>query len=379
MDARILYLTHTASIGGAENNLLRLLQAWSANQISTAVLLPQDGPLVKVVKSLGVPVGLVPYYSFQWRNPFRYLQTLGTLLIHVLRFQADVIHLNHQCLVEFAVQAGRLSHRPVVCHIRNLLQPQDLTPLLSWLMKADAIVGVSYAVLAPLRTAGIPEDRLHLIPNGLDLARLLNARHPRILHQELRLPATTRLVGVLGRVVPEKGIEVFLAAAEIISRQQRDVHFVVVGEDWEQGAYVRRLKEHLRQIGLDGRVTFTGFRTDIPDILADLEVVVTPSRSDMPEGLPNTVLEALAVGDLVVATRNSGTPEIIQDGVNGFLVDCDDTPGLAQAILKALTLSETDRRMMRQAAQESVKDRTIENQVQQLGELYHSLVRGKFS
>jgi len=379
MDGRILYLTHTASIGGAENNLLRLLQAWNAKQVSTAVLLPQDGPLVKAVKSLGVPVGLVPYYSFRWRNPFRYLQTLGTLLIHVLRFQADVIHLNHQCLVEFAVQAGRLSHRPVVCHIRNLLQSQDLAPLLSWLMKADAIAGVSYAVLAPLHTAGIPEDRLHLIPNGLDFARLLNARHPRILHQELRLPATTRLVGVLGRVVPEKGIEEFLAAAEIISCQQRDVHFVIVGEDWEQGAYVRRLKEHLRQIGLDGRVTFTGFRTDIPDILADLDVVVTPSRSDMPEGLPNTVLEALAVGDLVVATRNSGTPEIIQDGVNGFLVDCDDIPGLAQAILKALTLSETDRRMIRQAAQESVKDRTIENQVQQLGELYHSLVRGKFS
>lgn len=375
---RVLFINHTAIIGGAETNLLNIVRYAPQRGVApVGVLLPHNGPLHVEVRKLDIEVGQISYHAFRWSNPFRYAQTLIQLVNWTIRTRAAVIHLNHQCLVDFAVQAGRLTRRPVVCHFRNLLQPEDLKPLLPWLMRTDAIVGVSHAVLEPLRQAGIPEARLHLIPDGLDFERLSNVRHPRVLHQELGLPERAPLVGVLGRVVPEKGIEEFLMATEIVSHQQRDVHFVVVGDDGKQGAYVHKLSEQLRQIGLEDRVTFTGFRSDIPDILADLDVVVVPSRSDMPEGLPNTVLEALAVGNLVVATRNSGTPEIIRDGVNGFLVDCDDIPGLAEAILTVLTLSERDRLTMRQAAQESVKDRTIENQVRQLSELYCSLVQRK--
>ena len=375
MITRVAYVVHTNAIGGAENNLLRLLQVMKTGDITPAVvLLPKDGPLAEAVREIQVPTAFVAYHAFNWHNPFRYMKTLGSMCKHTRGARADIIHLNHQGLVEFAVQAGRLTRRPIVCHIRNLLGVDELVPLLPWLLKVDAIVGVSRAVLAPLLAAGLPESRAHLIHNGIDITRLQTINCPRVLHKELKLSDTVRLIGVLGRVVPEKGIEEFIAAAEIVSRQRQDLHFVIVGEDDAQGNYIKRLQRHLQQHGMSNSITFTGFRSDIPDILDDLEVVVLPSRSDMPEGLPNTVLEGLAAGKLVVATRNSGVPEVIQDGVNGLLVDCDDIPGVASAITKALDMPKDAREAMKTAARQSVQDRTVENQVKQLGELYRELL-----
>jgi len=348
--------------------------ARNSSIVPVLAVLPAEGPLAAAIRRLHIDLAFVTYYGFRWLTPMRYVQTLTTLVRLVRSARTEVIHLNHQWLVEYAVRAGRVTGCPVICHIRNLLCEQELSKYLPWFRRADAIVGVSQAVLAPLRAAGLAEERLHLIHNGIDFAVLNSARSGNALHGELGLPVENRLVGVIGRVVPEKGIEEFLVAAARVRQRFSDVHFVVVGADDENGGYIERLAYMADRLGLARNVTFTGFRTDIPQILHDLHLVALPSRSDMPEGLPNTVLEALAVGKLLIATRNSGVPEVIDDGVNGFLVDCDDIDALAEAMERALALSPGQQRAMSERAKLSVQNRTIENQVASLSDLYRQLL-----
>lgn len=374
---RVLFITHTGRIGGAEGNLLNLLRfAECGGFMPAALLLPEDGPLAGQARQLGVPVGFVRYHAFRWRNPIRHLQTLSALHQWVRRTQADVIHLNHQWLIEFAVKAGHLTCRPVVCHIRNLLGEDELAQYQGWLEKVDAIAGVSRAVLEPLLQAGLPPRKTRLVYNGIDFQRLQNTSGDSVLHRELDLPPSVRIVGVLGRVVAEKGIEEFLEAAALIAKKIPQTHFVIVGEDSEDGAYISSLREEARRLEIDSCTAFTGFRDDIAEVLHDLDLLVLPSRSSMPEGLPNSVLEALAVGRLVVATRNSGVPEVVSDGINGFLVDCDDVEALAVGMARALALPATRRDEMEAEAIRSVQDRTMDNQATQLVELYHSLLTG---
>ncbi len=368
---KVLFIAHYSGIGGAETNLLNIMRfASQGNFQPVGVLVPRRGPLSDAFEELGFPVGVVHYHALRWPNPLRYLQTLWTLRSWVKKTQADVIHLNHQWLIEFAVRAGQLTGCPVVCHVRNLLSEAEIQGLQPWLAEAEAIVGVSHAVVDRLLTSGVPRNKVHLIHDGIEMDKLAAVYPAGAFRQELRLSPSVRLVGVVGRVVPEKGIEDFVEAAATVLKRTSNVRFVVVGDDAESGSYIEFLKNRAAALGVESHINFTGFRRDVPAILQDLDLVVLPSRSDMPEGLPNSVLEALAAGRIVVATRNSGVPEVVHDGVNGLLLDCDDVPALAEAMERALTLPEQGRLWMQEAARQSVQDRTIENQVRQLGELY---------
>jgi glycosyltransferase involved in cell wall biosynthesis len=147
-----------------------------------------------------------------------------------------------------------------------------------------------------------------------------------------------------------------------------------LGEDSSRGAFIEDLKSIAAELGVEHHIEFLGFRPDVENVLADFDILVIPSRSSMPEGLPLTALEGLAAGCLVVATVNSGLPEVVRDGKTGFLVPPDDPKTLAASIVKALTLPEDEQRRIRQTARELVADQfSIEQQVIRLGQLYREL------
>ncbi len=375
---RILFIAHSHLFAGAERNLLSIIESAPIGGFEPAALLiPEPGPLSEMVSRLNIPIPLryVSYHAFRWYHPSKYGQTLGALEKYVEQFQADIIHLNLQILAEFAVQAGRLTHRPVVCHVRNLQTEESLAPLRRWINRTDAILAVSQAVQESLLQGGIATHKVHLVYDSID-KRYFEPPSPSAgLRESLRISEATILLGFIGRVIPEKGIEDLIAAFNTIVGFSPPTHLAVVGDDGQGGVYVEELKHKVARLGLNPRVTFLGFRSDIREILAELDIVIVPSRRAMPEGLPYAVLEALAASKIVIATRNSGVPEVIHDGVNGFLVDCDDVPGLASVMQRALNLTLTARSVMEAAARESVKERTVENQVRQLGELYQELLR----
>ncbi len=372
---RILYISHSSTVAGAEKNLLAIIaNAHFGGFEPAALVLPEPGALADEAKILSIPLRFVSYHAFRWYHPFRYIQTLWALRRHAMECEADIIHLNLQILAEFAVQTGRLTGLPVVCHVRNLQTKRSLARLSAWLNRTDAVLAVSQAVQDSLVGGGIAARKVHLCYESVDTKYFGAPNRGPQLARSRGLSPCTQLIGFIGRVVYEKGVEDLIAASKQVLAVCPETHVFIVGDDGQGGKYMTELREKVARSGLEPNVTFLGFRTDVREILNELDVVVVPSRSTMREGLPYSVLESLATGRVVIATRNSGVPEVIRDGVNGFMVDCNDIDGLASAMTYALELPQAQRKAMETAATRSVEDRTVENQVRQLGYIYRQLL-----
>ncbi len=373
---RVLFINHSTIIGGAETNLLNIIRyAPIGGYEPVGVLLPDDGPLAVEVRTLGLPVGLIRYHAFHWRNPLRYAQTMFQLISWIRRTRPAVIHLNHQWLSGHIVQAGIMTRVPVVCHIRNYLDEAFVHAQRRWLIRARAIIVVSKAVQHRALDLGLPKNRIRLIFDGADLRRFQNTQSLLPAKSAEQRGKNGWVVGFSGRIVLEKGPEDLIRAIPLILASVPNVRFCFLGEDRDGGAFIEHLKTMASRLGVGQHVHFLGFRQDVESVLADFDVLVIPSRSSMPEGLPLTALEGLAVGCLVVATVNSGLPEVIRDGETGFLVPPDDPEALAAGIVKVLTLSEGEQRRLKRAGREVVVGQfSIEQQVTRLGQLYREVV-----
>src|SRR5437867_5408840 len=206
---------------------------------------------------------------------------------------------------------------------------------------ADRIVTSGEAVRALVVAAGIPPQRVAAIPPGVDTARF----HPTVsgtaVRDELGLGAGEPLVGLVANIRGSKGHNVFLEAAREILTTAPRARFLIVGD----GVGYEEVRRRLAALGLAERVTMTGFRRDIPEVMAALDVLVLPSIRS--EATSQVIPQALAVGTPVVGTTVGGRPELIRDGETGRLVPPADAPALAAAILDLLRDPERPRALAR--------------------------------
>jgi glycosyltransferase involved in cell wall biosynthesis len=217
-----------------------------------------------------------------------------------------------------------------------------------------------------------------VIHNGVDLARfkpnVSTREYTRRLFQAG--PRDSYLVGMTGHLAPIKGADEFIRASAVVARRRDDVTFVVAGEDKSRaGENRRRLERLVGDLGLGGRVHLPGWVDDVPSLLSALDLFVSPSRAE-PFGL--SIIEAMACGVPVIATRSEGAGEILEDGVTGLLVPLGDHEALAGAICALL---DDGRRSADMAARalEAVRDRfSLERMVTATEQLYRSVlgVRG---
>lgn len=254
--------------------------------------------------------------------------------------------------------AARLVGVPVVVHtyhghvFHGYFSPAKTRLFLAierWLARrTDCLLTVSEAVRRNLLDLGIDTpERLRVVPLGLDLDRFLVCESFRgQLRAELGIDPGALLVGMVARLVPIKRHECFLRAAAEVARRHLGCQFLLVG-DGECRAELERL---VGQLTLNGRVRFLGWRQDLERIYADLDLVVLTSAN---EGSPVSLIEAMASGRPVVATGVGGVPDLVEDGVTGFLVPPEDPSALARAI-GALLANPEQRRVFGQAGRERV-------------------------
>jgi len=196
-----------------------------------------------------------------------------------------------------------------------------------------------------VQAEGATVDQIRVIPHGISMNGSKAYKDSQALRSELNIPAGSPLVGSLGRLTRQKGYDVLLEA--IAHMAQPDVHVLIAGN----GEAHADLKAQAERLNLSERVHFAGYRQDAPDVLHALDVYVQPSRF---EGMPNAVLEAMAAGCPIVASGVDGHCELIQDGVNGWLVPPEDSQSLAKALTAALSNLE-DARRRGQAARQKVQ------------------------
>lgn len=372
---RILFVNHSSKIGGAETNLLNILRfAPTGGFTPVAVLLPSDGPLKSCVNDLGLKVGIIDYHAFRWRNPLKYAKTITQLITWIRQTHPDVIHLNHQWLVSHIVQVGILTKTPVVCHTRNYLDETFVRWQQRWLTNAQAIIVESQAVEQRAIDLGLPQENLHLIYNGIDHERFLRDESTKTVKITKDQQGCGPIIGFSGRIVPEKGPEDLIRSIPLILEAIPTVEVHFLGTDQDNGLFIEHLKAIASQLGVEQHVQFLGFRHDTENVLKNFNILAIPSRQAMPEGLPLTALEGLAAGCLVVATPNSGLPEVIQHGQTGFLVASDNPDLLAQALKRAMSMSDIDTRNIQQAGRKLLNDRfRISYQIDKLKQLYSSI------
>src|SRR5712692_3676234 len=214
-------------------------------------------------------------------------------------------------------------------------------------------------------------EKFVTIHSGIDLAYFRSVHvDPAVKRKELGLPPDGAIVGTVGRLVPIKGLEWLLKAAPRVLAEFPQACFVIIGE----GPLLGELKELTSRLGIGLRVMFLGAREDVPECLATLDLFVLPSLN---EGMGRVLLEAMAVGCPVVATRVGGIPDIVADGTNGLLVPPRDERARGEAILTLLR-DRSRRAAYGEAARRHVDGRfDIETMVRNIERLYDEVWREK--
>ena len=317
-------------VAGGQIVALQLADAARGAGHEALFVSPSEGPFLDLVRGAGFRAHVVPVSGvFDVR-------ALAGLVRVFRREHADVVHTHgHFAVNVLARVAGRLAGSRVLSHmhIQNAFRPGPGRRLQIAIDNATArlcfaLVAVSDATRADLVRQGYPASRLVTIHNGVEPAEEV---------EPVRLADGPTVVEV-ARLAEVKGQHTLLEALPRVKATA-----VLVGRDLEHdGAYERLLRAEAERLGVAGRVVFTGYRRDVPAVLAGCDVFCLPSRA---EGLPLVVLEAMAQGKPVVATAVGGTAELVVDGETGLLVPPGDAIALADALSALLTDPERARQL----------------------------------
>jgi glycosyltransferase involved in cell wall biosynthesis len=232
------------------------------------------------------------------------------------------------------------------------------------------LIAVSAAVKDDLVAMGIAApDRIRVIPLGLELEPLATGALPRgSLRREAGVPDDAPLIGIVGRLTAIKDVPTFLAAAVAIRARVAEARFAVVGDGELRGA----LEAEATRRGLAGAVHFHGWRYDMADVYGDLDVAVNTSVN---EGTPVALIEAMAAGRPVVATRVGGTPDLLGDGARGVLVAAGDAAAIAGAVCDALDGGAEVSARVARAREYVLREHGVGRLVGDIDSLYRELLR----
>lgn len=196
------------------------------------------------------------------------------------------------------------------------------------LRNCQQLITVSRSLQQEMLSCGVPQAKLAVVPNGVPAIAPI--------HCAERMDESVWRLGLIALMRPRKGVEIALQAMKILKDQGRRVTLELIG-GFETSAYQRQTLELIRQLNLQDCVFWSGFTSDVPAAIRQLDAMLLPSLFG--EGMPMVVLEALAAAVPVVATRVEGTPEVVRDGMEGLLAE----PGCAHSFADKLGLLISDR------------------------------------
>lgn len=271
----------------------------------------------------------------------------------------DVVHVHSGSWLKGARAAARAGVPRIVHTVHGLFEhePKHQWWLKSWAARyTHMIVTVSPLLRDEFRfRLGLPDERLRVISNGVDVHAFSPGPRSQIVRRELNLPPESILVGTVARLEPVKNQRILVDAFAAVAAARPDVFLVLIGE----GSLRNDLERRIAELGLSSRVFLFGAAAETAPIYRDLDIFVLPSFT---EGTSISILEAMASGLAVIATRVGGNPELLGDGRCGKLVPSGDASALAD-VLSVLVASSACRRALGQRARERAVECYSEDRV----------------
>ena len=337
---RVAYLVFGTGLGGGELLLANHLMCCDRKTFDPLVICSAEGSLAAKLRSLGVPVFLVPLnkqFSLFGRMSFPHPRTLWHLVLLLRNERVDLIHSYTMETRNYAHAAALITRLPLI-HTSQDTWFGEMFGRLQWFALnhiPERIIVTSDTVRVSLRVGSLLRpDPVVTIKPGIDLDRFAPRSDSPSVRAELGIPANVKVVGIIGRLSSVKGYETFFAAAALVVVSVPEIRFLVVGDAvLADDDYAREILRDIAGHGLVNRTIMTGFRDDVARLIGAMDVVVSASPR---ESFGLVLAEAAACARPVVAVRSGGAEEIVVPGTTGILVPPQDPQAMATAILHVL-------------------------------------------
>ncbi len=353
---RVCHVSLGLCTGGMERLLVEFARCYDQTQYELHfVALHNVGQPAEDIRATGCTVHLLPDRRgrpwAQWRELVRFLTKL----------KPDVVHTHNAYPHFYATLAARWCRVPVVINTRHGRRIGTTWKARTWFwlagLLADRVVAVSddAANLCHVDSA-LPRRRIARIWNGIDLGRFT-----------FRGPATTPVAISVARLSPEKDFPTLVRAVALAAEVVPELRLKIVGDGPERS----KIEQVIRDLGQTKRIELLGERQDIPDLLATAGFFATATLT---EGISLTLLEAMACGLPVLATHVGGNPEIVEEGVTGYLVPSADVDALAAALVRMVQSAARWPELGRQGRQRVERHFTNTKMVGDYEHLYQELL-----
>lgn len=373
MQPNILHVIDHADSGGAQIVLRNVIESLRGQFHFTVVVLGKTGEFSLTYKKLGVPVfqlGADRWNPLGFRKLVRLMQHQSTALVHTHLFKSNII----------GTLAAKYANRPSILHDHTGVSSQSLqfyfaNPAIRAIYlrvyryvvrQCDRVIVLTEsAKLHYVQDRWADSTKITVVPNGIDVAEPEKKKAvARVtLRQELELSNNTRLIAMVGRLEPEKDWSTFVQVAQVVSKLTTEhCKFLVVGSGSEEG----KLRHQINEVNLDN-VLLLGYRNDIRWILSQTDILLLTSRF---EAFSMAVLEAMAAGCAIVATRCNGPESIITNESDGILTDVGDVQALAYQVIRLLRDWSLRQQLVQRAQQKVVTTYMLHETTSRIADIY---------
>jgi glycosyltransferase involved in cell wall biosynthesis len=381
-------VAHLIKTGSGATWAIRQMEALRALGVEVEVVLAESGPKLAEYEAANIPVHLVPSDLARLRTPGKFLAARSEFRRTIDRIAPDIIHAHFVGSAMFARLALRPGSRvPRLFQVPGPLHLENAVTRRAEIVTADARdrwIATCALTKRIYETAGVAPGRVALCYYGARLEPLTQGNPARLRAELARFPATTKLIGSIAFFYPPKrwlgqtrglkGHEDLIDAVALLRGEGRDVAAVFAGAAWGAG---QRYEAEVRAYAaekLGDRAVFLGFRSDVPDIYAGLDLAVHPSLSENLGGAG----ESLAAGTPTLASRTGGLPDVVRHGETGLLFRPADPADLAAQLRRALDQPDEGRTMAAAGQAWVLEHLSVDRTAREIAELYSAVAAGRF-
>jgi len=327
MRMRAAFVSNASTIGGGERCLEDLFRGMGA-RMAPLVFCPGDGAFPRLLRGMQIDVETRALRPPTARTAVGFVADSLWLRRRLNRHHAAVVHANSPVSLRPVALATRATRVPLICHVHYPLGEDFLRWAFRVVPSPDAFILVCHDLqrsMGSLLEEYCPGSRQYVVYNGIDVEAFAPAPIP---------DGPARHVGIVANLQPVKGHEDFLQMAAILAARHPSLRFHIVGDDVQALGRRPKVEALVRELRLDDKVRFWGFVDDVREAYRAFEILVCASHE---EAAPRCLVEAMAMGRPIIATRVNGIPDMIDDGVNGLLVPPGEPAALASAVERLLT------------------------------------------